>query len=72
MEGNSDVRVAVNGKRWIMNPRCMAPAPSQTPTEDNSGQLSHDLSYCKLGRGGGGGVGVGGGCKCQDRVNEEE
>ena len=37
VQGNSDVRVAVNGKRWIMNPRCMVPAPNQTLVEDTLG-----------------------------------
>ena len=42
VQGNGDVRVAVNGKRWIMNPRCMVPAPNLTPPEDNLGLLDSD------------------------------
>ena len=41
VQGNSDVRVAVNGKRWIMNPRCMVPAPNQIPVEDTLGMLDN-------------------------------
>ena len=35
---NSDIRVAVNGRRWVMNPKGMVPAPNQTPQEDFLGK----------------------------------
>ena len=38
VQTNNDVRVAVNGRRWVMNPRCMVPAPSQIPREDTIGE----------------------------------
>ena len=28
---SGDVQVAVNGKRWIMNPCCLLPAPGENP-----------------------------------------
>ena len=47
VQANSDVRVAVNGRRWIMNPRCMVPAPNQTPQEDFLGESAWDTT-CTL------------------------
>ena len=38
VQANGDVRVAVNGRRWVLNPHCMVPAPKQVPQEDISGK----------------------------------
>jgi len=32
VQGNSDVRVAINGRRWIFNPLCLSLAPGKTET----------------------------------------
>lgn len=33
VQGNFDTRVEVNGRRWTFNPKCLTPAPSETPFE---------------------------------------
>ena len=36
---NSDVRISVNGQRWVVNPRCLTPAPEEVPPEEKIGKL---------------------------------
>ena len=31
LQGTGDVRVAIGGRKWTMNPRCVVPAPDETP-----------------------------------------
>ncbi len=35
--GKGDVVVAVNGRRWILNPKCIMPAPEEIPSETEEG-----------------------------------
>ena len=37
VKANGDIRVAVNGSRWILNPKCLSPAPGETPIEEKTG-----------------------------------
>ena len=39
VKADGDVRVAVNGERWIYNPRCLVSAPGEIPVEEFSGQI---------------------------------
>ena len=32
-----DVVVTVDGRRWILNPKCIMPAPGETPLETEEG-----------------------------------
>ena len=36
IQGNS-IRVAVNGRRWTLNPRCVFPAPGNALIKENDG-----------------------------------
>ena len=38
IRANSDIRVAVNGSRWVFNPKCLTPAPGEVPIEEQTGQ----------------------------------
>ena len=40
VRGNGDVRVAVNGSRWILNPHCLSPAPGEVPIEEKTGSTT--------------------------------
>ena len=40
VRANGGVRVAVNGSRWIFNPKCLSPAPGETPLEETTGLLN--------------------------------
>ena len=37
LRSDDNVKVAVNGRRWIMNPLCLCPAPGATPLEEEEG-----------------------------------
>ena len=73
VQANSDLRVAVNGRRWVFNPRCLSLAPGEVPLEETTGKWSvyhtvmllvvtHTSKVTKtfffVGCGGGGGEGV--------------
>ena len=34
---NSDVLLAVNGRRWVINPKSLIPAPNEVFPEETSG-----------------------------------
>ena len=38
VRGNGDIRVAVNGSRWVFNPKCLTPAPGEMPIEERTGE----------------------------------
>ena len=38
LRGNGDVRVAVNGRRWVYNPLCLSLAPGETLMEEKTGE----------------------------------
>ena len=38
IQGGYDVVVAVNGRRWVFNPRCVVAAPGETPLEIEDGK----------------------------------
>ena len=40
VQANSDLRVAVNGRRWVYNPRCLSLAPGEIPLEETAGKHS--------------------------------
>ena len=40
VQANSDLRVAVNGRRWVFNPRCLSLAPGEVPLEETTGKWS--------------------------------
>jgi ankyrin repeat protein len=44
IRANGDIRVAVNGSRWVFNPKCLTPAPGEVPIEEQTGQLHVDVT----------------------------
>lgn len=44
IQSNGNVRVAVNGSRWLFNPKCLTPAPGEVPMEEKTGQLHVDMA----------------------------
>ena len=42
---NGDIGVAVNGSRWIFNPKCLTPAPGDIPIEERTGNVCHALAF---------------------------
>lgn len=45
VKANGDVRVAVNGERWIYNPQCLVSAPGEVPMEEHTGQIFINKQY---------------------------
>ena len=39
IRANGDVRVAVNGSRWMFNPKSLTLAPGEIPIEERTGEL---------------------------------
>ena len=44
---SGDVRVAVNGSRWVFNPKSLTLAPGEIPIEERTGELLI-LSQCSV------------------------
>ena len=38
IRASGDVCVAVNGSRWVYNPKCITKAPGETPIEETTGK----------------------------------
>ena len=48
VQANSDLRVAVNGRRWVFNPHCLSHAPGEIPLEETTGKHSVDHTVILL------------------------